>query len=473
MDNKMTAKEILKDEKFRKLPEAEQIKVLSIIDAKFKALSPSEQKKVIGSAIKEEKTVDVSKMRVRIHDNGLFMPLARRLAESFGTVEYFVDYEAAYTSKTRHSIGQGIPDIKRIDSFFKDKDKVDIFAFFDIGRGDIQDDLRKQGFPVFGSGYAEVLEQDRVGFKEILKSVGLPVDAYIEVTGIDELHDALEKTKNKWVKISKFRGISDTFHHKDYRHSVGKIDQIAAKLGADRKTQKFIIEDHIEGVELGDDRFFSNGIPLPIGSYGFEIKDLGYIAQFMRIEDMPDAVNKVHDALAPIYKKYNLSSMMSTEIRNTPDNRPHYNDCCARAGSPPSEITSEGYVNLDKMINACAKGEMITPKPIKKYAAEVLIRSDMAASGEWVPINCPKNLENRWKGRNLCRVDGQYYHIPQDGIIIVGASIGLGDTLKEAQEEALAVAEQIECPDKVYDPNVFEEADKQLEIATKKGLGFR
>ena len=57
----------------------------------------------------------------------------------------------------------------------------------DIRHAGIQAELRKQGYPVWGSGRGMILEQDRVFFMDKLAELGLDVPPYEKVTGLTNL----------------------------------------------------------------------------------------------------------------------------------------------------------------------------------------------------------------------------------------------------------------------------------------------
>lgn len=416
---------------------------------------------------------DLRKKTVRIYGYGLFECfMAMRLAESFGKVELFTPWKGSYPVPAKNLIGAGLPGVTRIDNFFNDMDSVDLFCFFDVGDGDIQEYLRKQGKRVFGSGSAEALEYDRATFRNTLKAVGLPVGAHKTVTGIKALAEELKRpeSEGKWIKLSTWRGVCETFQNKAYGHSITKLDNIAAKLGAYRDMQEFIIEDNIPGTEPGDDRFYANGVSLPIATYGFEIKDKSYICKAVAIDDMPEPIKHVARLLEPVYKKHNVCGMMSSEVRIGKDREPYFIDQCARAGSPPSELICELYENFAEIVWKVAGGEMATPRPIAKYAAEVLLKSDIAPV-EWVPLAFKEADLKRLKLRNLCKIDGQYYYVPQDNGAILGAAIGFGNTLEEAQAEALENAKLLDCEECHYASDAFAEAREEIDKGSEYGLG--
>ena len=398
---------------------------------------------------------------VRIYGYGLFECfMALKLKETFGKVELYVPWKGSYPLPIKSLIGEGLPGVKKIENFFKDIDKVDLFCFFDVGDGDLQDWLRKLGKRVFGTGKSEALEYDRVGFKNILKSVGLPVSPFKVVKGIQELRIELtkEESKGKWVKVSTYRGLCETFQNKGIKYSQSKLDVMATKLGAFREEQEFLVEDSIPGKEIGTDCFLANGEMLNYVTFGIENKDKSYSCKVVSKDKLPPAIYQVDNALSPVYKRLKINGMISSEVRVGRDKKPYFIDFCARAGSPPSELICELYSNLSDIIWFVAGGEFIEPKVKYKFGAEVLIKSEMAMT-DWVPLDFHEDNLDVLKLRNLCKVNGQYYYVPQDGGSIIGAALGFGNTEKEAQEDALKNCSLLDCEESHYDETCFEGKD--------------
>lgn len=327
--------------------------------------------------------VNLKDKTVRIYGYGLFECfMALRLKRDFGKVELFIPWKASYPTPLKTQIGEGLPGVTKITNFFDGIGDVDLFCFFDVGDGDLQNYLRSKGKRVFGSGKAEELEYDRVGFKSVLKSVKLPVPEYKVVKGISELRNELLKNENlgKWVKISTFRGIQETFKNNGIKYIQPKLDSIAFKLGSFREIQEFLIENNICGKEIGSDFFLANGEMLDYVTVGMENKDKSYSCKVVRKENVPSELKIIDNALNKVYKKFKYCGMGSSEVRVGMDNKPYFIDFCARAGSPPSELISEIYSNFSEIVWAVAGGEIVEQKVTSFYGAEILLKSEMAVS---------------------------------------------------------------------------------------------
>ena len=416
-----------------------------------------------------------SNKKCLVYDHGLFLYIAQRLAEDFGEVFYFSEWESSAPLPDKDHIGYGVSGITRADTL-EDvllSEEPDLIVFPDVGHGGKQDFLRQAGDRVFGTCRGEVLEDDRVFLRKALEKLDLPVSPYQVINGgVDELRAELQKVKNKFVKVSLYRGICETFLHKNYKCSKAELNRIAHALGILDGEVEFLIEDPIESVcEVGAEWFFTDKGYLPIGMYGYEIKNKGYCGKICEYDDLPKPLKIITDKFAPLYKKYMVRGALSTEVRITKDQESYFIDPCMRFGSPPGECLSEIYENMAEIMWSVAGGDIVTPEPRFKYAAQVMLQSREAAT-EPMPIDIPEKYAKQVKLRCLCRIKGQYYYLPQDKETVIGAAIGLADTYEEAQEKALEAANEMEDSDLYYDKDVFEKANEQIEKAESVGMGY-
>jgi hypothetical protein len=72
-----------------------------------------------------------SEVHFRIIDKGLFLPIARRLEQDEAKVSYWSPHERAFPT-VKDFIGDGFPDIERVESPWQNVDSVDCFVFPDI-----------------------------------------------------------------------------------------------------------------------------------------------------------------------------------------------------------------------------------------------------------------------------------------------------------------------------------------------------
>jgi hypothetical protein len=429
----------------------------------------------------DKKTIaDLSKQSILVVDYGYFPELAKALGgkDGHGTVIYGTNWRSYNPTPDKCYMALGVDGLIHTEDVQDFEDSVDTIAFFDVGDGSTQRRLRRHGKKVFGAGESEIIEMDRLRFKEILASAGLAQPPHVPLYGIDGLREYLKEHDDLWIKIdSKWRGIKETWYHEDYLSSETTIDELAHTLGFMRNTFRFIAEQPWPGIETGCDVFLSGGKYLPIGTYGFEEKNEGYICKAIPLDQMPKAVRKINDGMAPYYDMWNTCGMASTEARILSEamygyevGESYFLDATQRAGSPPAEIISALYTNFPHIVRACANGEMITAAPRAKYAAQVILKSGMAMC-ESTPVSVEKGFEDRVKFRRQCVIDGQMFIIPMHGDEIIGAAVGWGNTKQTAQDMALEAADKVHCKELYFNCAVFDEIDETIAIGESLGLG--
>lgn len=438
------------------------------------------EKKFSAPVIKHD-AVDLSKKKALVYGYGIFdVFLAQTLAQDYGEVFLFVPWMGPWPTPDYQDIGRGIPGITRVLSYEDTKAIVKegrgTFYFFDVGDGDKQRELRKEGCYVFGTGDSERLEIDRYYFKEILKQQGLPYAPYMPpVYGIDALSEIIRKEDDLWIKMDvNVRGIKETFHHIDWKSSVNEIDEMAHRLGYKRDTTKFMIETPVEkdGVEIGDDSFRLHGESLEYSLYGIELKGDGYVCKPMRKETLPKPIRTVNEAMLPVYRQYNINGAMSSEVRYGPEmKKPVYIDACQRMGNPPAASISEIYKNFSAIAEGIARGVAVEQEFKAKYAAELSVDA-LNADTESIPMdyNPDKDFHKIKLRRATCEA-GQYYNIPfRDKAPTVVKAVGLGNTLEEAEANCLEAAENFKCKGKTYNKNTFNDLNEEIKKCAALGI---
>ena len=391
----------------------------------------------------------------RVWDYGLFTFLAQTMAQDFKRVELFVPWMEPFPCPAKRWIGRDVPGITRIWDFWEDLDSVDVFCFFDVGDADVQQKLRSEERAVFGTGgrkknkNAAELEIDRGLFKKTLVKHGLAVPKWEIVTGIDTLREKAMKIKGEgfWVKPNVGeRGIFETFFISDYKTLQSKLDLIAHDLGVARDACEFMCEAPIPGVEAGSDYFIAAGVAFDTGLYGWEVKGDGYSARAMHLDEMPNAVRKVNDAMAPVWKEYEINAAISTELRVDKNRIPKFVDLASRMGNPPAACISEIYKNFSPIVYGVAHGEAVEPEFASDYVSELSVEAADAMT-EPIPLNMTDKDCEKIKIRTVCKKGDQYWHIPfeKNGPTVVKA-VGLGKTLEESQHNCLQAAKKFDCP---------------------------
>lgn len=382
---------------------------------------------------------------VCVVDNGLFVSIAQMLARSFGRVLYYTPWQSAFPTSNTLIIGDGLPGITRIKYPWNHLDEVDLWVFPDVYFSDMQTELVRQGKRVWGARRGDSLELYRSEAKDLFRKLGLSVNGYEVVRGLDALREHLKEHENVWVKVSMVRGDMETWKSVNYGLSEPRLDELEHRLGAKKNIEEFLVEDDISpAVEIGYDGFTVDGqFSQETSFFGVETKDVAYIGAVKPYAELPDAVLDVNAALAPWFKKQQYRGFFSSELRITEDGEAFLIDPCARAGSPPSEVYQDVYSNWPDIMWRGSEGVLVEPEATCKFGVEAMIHSAWADKN-WQAIEFPPEVEPFVKLRNLTKIDGKFYVVPTScGLPEIGAVIGLGDTLQEAVDHLVHNAEQV------------------------------
>ncbi len=418
----------------------------------------------------------LSNINVLMWDNGPFSFIAQKLAEDFKQVNYYTPYKGSLPRVDKAMIGEGLPGVNNIYDFWSAKKELDpkrdLICFFDVGDGDMAIELRNQGYNVFSMGNSEILEVDRIRFKEELKKMNLPVIPYEPFYGLDALDEFLRKNEKRFVKISRFRGLTETFQHVNYTQSESRLNYLYYKAGAYASRIEGVIEETIEAEEAGSDHFISDQGYFDTCLWGFEKKGKSYTAKVEKTNNLPKPIREVLLKSIPFYKKTKPRGMFSTEVRTAKDKKPYWNDATMRAGMPPSASITVNCKNFNQAVYAIATGKKINLEWVAPYVCEINLTSTWAEKEPTV-IEFPESAYPYLKFQNLCRINNSWKYIPQEGWDIVGSAVGIGKTLEEAEGMALKNAESVSADSIEYDEHCFETTKEYIEKAKSVGIDFK
>ena len=378
------------------------------------------------------------------YDHGLFLHLARVLAKDFGRVLYYVPWESGYPRSNIPRIGDGFAEIERVLSPWSHYDEIDCWCFPDCYEGDLQDFLVSQGKRVWGCRSGEFLELDRVASKEHSKELGIDIGNYEAVIGTDALKEYLKRHDDVYLKLSSYRGDTETMHIPNFAAGEIQIDELERNLGAKKKVMEFVVEDAInDAIEVGWDGYVIDGKYPKNAILGVEMKDKAYVGKTMKYERLPERVRDVNAKLAPTLQKVGYRGFLSTELRCTDDGKAYLIDPCTRMGSPPGELYGIWIANLAEIIWEGSQGILIEPEYTAKYGAMCLLLSDWADSN-WQQVEFPDKYKDNVILRNSTIIHGESYVIPTwVGMPEIGAVVAVADTAKEAMEQVKAIAEEV------------------------------
>ena len=412
-----------------------------------------------------------SNKRVRVWDNGLYLELARRLAQDFAQVEYYVPWESQFPKSNITEIGSGIEEITKILDFWDNLDSVDLFVFPDIYSSGTQILLESLGKRVWGSRRGEDFEIERVKSKKYLTSLGINIGEYDTITGISNLRAFLKDKQDVYVKVSRSRGDTETFHCENYSLVEPKLTELEWTLGAKKELYEFLVERAIEGVEISYDGYCVDGEFAYPALLGIEIKGKCYVGVVKSRSEMPSQVVEQNDKLSEPLRLLKYRNFLSPESRMTPSQTLILTDPCCRMPST-GEAYPEIFSNISDIIWKGAEGELVEPECKFKFVAELDIFSPFAGKNPAL-IQFPQELRSNLKFRNLTVINKEHYVIPQgdEGQTLCGV-VALGDSLSEATERCKEYAKQVkgyqvECPFESFD-----EAAREIEKLESFGVKF-
>lgn len=376
-------------------------------------------------------------------DHGLYLPLARKLAQTYNRVLYWTPWEKAYPRINDTCIGDGFDDIERIDDFWGVKDEINLFVFPDILHAGLQRELRDQGFPVWGSASGDELELKRMKFLNELGKTDLPMPVMVYVCGVSELRRELRDKKDKYIKLSKHRGTMETWHWRSWPEDRGRLDHLAVKLGPLADLVHFLVCDAIEtDIEVGGDTYCIDGKFPSHMMEGYEWKDKSCLSAFKRSSEIAEPVRRVMEAFGPVLERYAYRNYFSAEVR-VQDDQGYFIDPCCRGPLPMTFSQMEVYGNLAEIIYAGAQGELVDPRPMAQYACEVALTCK-GQPHTWTRVEVPTDLEDAMKIMCCCQAEGACCLPPDDHDDLesmVGWLVATGDTPRAALEKQLAQVE--------------------------------
>lgn len=409
-------------------------------------------------------------------DYGTFLSVAEKLAESYSKVYYYSPFQVEYQGIRDVARGSGIPNVERIDEFYDKLESIDLFVFPDIGFGDLQRHLRRLGKAVFGHMGADELELFRDDFLKTVKKAGLAVPKYEVIVGLNNLAAYLREHENCWVKINRFRGNMETWHHNTYAESLPMLESLVITFGGVRDQIVFVVVDDLPtSVECGYDGMCIDGM-YPVESFqGYEKKNELYLGSVIRKDRLPEPVRVVNEKFAPVLAKYGYRNWFSTEIRVV-DGVPYFIDPTPRMAGQTAEHQLETINNLAEVIWYGANGIVVPPQFAWKFAAEATLHhtlepKDDSTHDAWKSLEIPKNVRRWVKLYNYCVVDG-VYHFPLEGTDEVGVVVGVGDSPIESLQHLMKNLKLLKDVPVEARTLLFLNLVKSIHAAEANGIGF-
>jgi hypothetical protein len=411
-------------------------------------------------------------------DFGTFISVSECLSRTMEKVYYHSPYETEYQSIRNCVKGEGLDKVERLDEFL-DPDilkTIDLFVFPDIGFGALQRHLRDIGKAVWAHMGACDLELYRDFFLDTLEKVGLPTIHSERLVGVTALSKYLKEHDHKWVKIDRFRGNVETWHHQNYASSLRMLDSMSVIFGGAKEHVIFVVQDEIESeTEIGYDGWCIDGEYPPFSFQGYEKKNELYLGSVLSDADLPEEIKIVNEGLAPILAGYGYRGWWATEIR-VADGVPYFIDPTPRMPGQTGEHQLETCTNLADVIWQGANGHVITPEFRWDFAAEATLHYDLkskdpAIDEEWKTLDLPEDALRWIKLYHYCKFDG-LYHFVAEGTDEIGVMIGVGDDTEEAIDHLKANLELLKDLPVSANTAGFVDLLRSIKEAEEHGLKF-
>ena len=419
---------------------------------------------------------DVSDKKLLIVDRGPYSYLAQSLSLYYQKVYYHcIPAGGPYEESPITHIGEGLPGVEWIRSFWPYLDKVDAVFFPDVHQGKMQIALKKLGVPVCGSMGGEKMELDKSFFLETLKDVGLPVVATHRCFGIDELWEYVkDKEGPLYMKnADPERGDWETTPHINKYQTKKFLDKKRQTLGARADEIVILVQAAIEAAcEFGIDTFRLNGqIPSKVCG-GYEIKDEGIIETIF--DSLPEPAEAIEKKLGPEYEKLGYQGPYSNEMRITEWGKVYTIDETCRCASPPTPslcvLLGEEYA---QSVYELAHDVLPEFKAKKGYVAEIILSSKWHMENE-LHIGAAKDVEKAglFVKNSICQ-DGQIYAIPNGDEGTFGSI-----TSDKHPNYAAAINDVMERVGNLqiyqldYDKNVFDASKEKIDAGRAFNIDF-
>jgi len=386
--------------------------------------------------------------------SGGFFETALSLADYYKEVLYYVQWTSGFPGMDKCVVGSEYKNGKVLDTFdgkplrrvydiYSHLEEVDIIMYSDVYDGEQAEFFRGLGYPVVSAGKGAELELDRWKCKMEFKGAGMDVNPAKRVIGIDALREELMKVKDRYVKISRFRKQTETFHHNEYILTEPLLSKMEHEMGPMSKIIEFIIEEPIDAVvEEGCDMYSVSGKYPQMLLAGVEIKDTGYAGMIMPYDKLSKGVKETNAQISGILKKVKYQGFISTEVRTTKSKEHYLIDMSCRLPQPPSALYGEMFDNLGDIVWALGQREVIDVKPKAVYGLYCTIYSEWYQKDHQA-IYFPEKYRNNVKLSQPLKIDGQYYCLNFNNHPECGSIVTVGGSFEDCKKQMEEIAKEV------------------------------
>jgi phosphoribosylamine---glycine ligase len=420
--------------------------------------------------------------------------IARHLQEEGNEVRLYINDERFTTA-----FENIVPKVKKWEDSLDWVGKDGLIIFDDVGFGKKQDELRKEGYTVFGgSAEGERLEIERAFAQKIFAHCGLKVPATFDFTSISDAKHFIEGRPRAWVL--KFQG-----HLQKHLAFIGNehngSDVLSALLAYEdiieqKEDFQITIQERLFGIEIGVGRFFNGEKWIGPIEYNIEhprlypqnigpiVDEMGTLAWYRENENE----KLFRTLLLPLTEYLRASDFRGDFSINSIVNEEGIFpiEATTRFGSPivhlQTTLHKEGWASF---LHAIARKEDYTLSYSQGFGVVIFgalppfpySSSHIGKLSTHMPIFFDKTLSESEKKRihfeemSLIKANGSsyYYATGPEGYCLY--TTGKGKSVENAQKNALRVMKKIHLHKLFYRPDIGNDFIKwQREALLKYGI---
>lgn len=164
-----------------------------------------------------------------------------------------------YIGKNQNSLDNIVVKTKNWKSELNWVGKDGLIVFDDVGYGEIQSKLRKQGYRVFGGSLeGDKLEEDREYAQKVFSEYGIKVKETRDFENIYDAIDFVKKHPRAWVikqNGSALKSLNYVGHFNDGRDVISLLKNYAINPKINR--HRITLQEKAQGIEIGVGRYFN------------------------------------------------------------------------------------------------------------------------------------------------------------------------------------------------------------------------
>lgn len=371
--------------------------------------------------------------------------------------------------------------------------KNGLIVFDDVGYGNVQDALRKDGYLVVGgSGDGDRLELDREYGQKVLKSSGVQINENFKTLHLtpSEAIEHIKKHEGNWV-IKHDEHNTTLTYVSVLNDGSDAIDVLSRYESLPTEKNKFSIQKKVSGIELAVGRFFNGNNwvgPIvfnrehkhlcndDIGPMGEETGTLMWYETDEQNRIFQETLGKLKQQL----QTSNYKGYVDINCIITDTNTIYPLEITSRFGSSTNQLQSEMHVSLwFDFFYALAKGDVFDLEYKRGYGINVALTTppfpyrissaEFNQKGNRIFFKEPLTDEEmghiHFEGvARETTVSLPYYYISSDTGYILYVT-GTGDSIQEARDVVYGIINKIHIPKMFYRTDIglpFLRTDLQL-----------